>query len=185
MRNTIVNRHALSLTAIAAAVAFSATASADITEAEVVSAQKAWGDAVVMLSAHFDEGGVEKARSSAREVIDAAYGYNMGPVLFKPTLAPIPQNIRLTADGALAYFVGHDDNYPEDSGFGIKGWTKVEFENAAIHFAGPVALTMGNVHFTNTDGSITTVDKSFGYQRDDEGNLRIVLHHSSLPFGNQ
>ena len=41
---------------------------------------------------------------------------------------------------------------------------------------------MGNVHFTHKDGSVTTVDKSFGYQRGEDGNLRIVLHHSSLPF---
>jgi hypothetical protein len=26
------------------------------------------------------------------------------------------------------------------------------------------------------------VDKTFGYQRTDGGSLRIVLHHSSLPF---
>lgn len=176
-------RNLLGVAAVSAAMALSANVSAQITEAEVLSAQKAWGDAVIMLSEHYAEGGIEKARDSARQVIDAAYGYNMAPVLFKPTLAPLPQNIRTTADGALSYFVGHDENYPEDDGFGIKGWTKVEFENAAIHFAGPIALTMGNVHFTDQNGTVTTVDKSFGYQQDEEGNLRIVLHHSSLPFG--
>jgi hypothetical protein len=183
MKKLIANRTFLSLSVAAAAMVFASQAAADITEAEVLAAQQAWGGAVVMLSEHYEDGGIDKARNSARDVIDAAYGYEMGPVLFKPTLAPIPQNIRTTSEGALAYFVGHDDNFPEDDGFGIKGWTEVEFENAAIRLAGPVALTMGNVHFTHKDGSVTTVDKSFGYQRGEDGNLRIVLHHSSLPFG--
>jgi hypothetical protein len=183
MKKLIANRTFLSLSVAAAVMVFASQAAADITEAEVLAAQQAWGGAVVMLSEHYEDGGIDKARNSARDVIDAAYGYEMGPVLFKPTLAPIPQNIRTTSEGALAYFVGHDDNFPEDDGFGIKGWTEVEFENAAIRLAGPVALTMGNVHFTHKDGSVTTVDKSFGYQRGEDGNLRIVLHHSSLPFG--
>ncbi|KPQ27328.1 MAG: hypothetical protein HLUCCX14_15205 [Marinobacter excellens HL-55] len=167
----------------AMAVAFSANVDADIAESDVLAAQKTWGDAVVMLSEHYAEGGIEKARETAIRVIGSAYGYDTGPVLFKPTLASIPQNIRLTAEGALAYFVGHNENFPDDSGFGIKGWTAVEFENAAIHLSGPVAMSMGNVHFTHKDGSVTTVDKSFGYQLDESGNLRIVLHHSSLPYG--
>ena len=32
------------------------------------------------------------------------------------------------------------------------------------------------------DGQVTKVDKSWGYKLDDVGNLRIVLHHSSLPY---
>jgi hypothetical protein len=183
--NKLATQHKISsLVALAVAAAFSANAHAEISEADVLAAQKTWGDAVVMLSEHYAEGGIEKARNTARAVIDSAYGYSMGPVLFKPTLAAIPQNIRLTAEGALAYFVGHDKAFPNDEGFGIKGWAAVEFENAAIHLSGPVAMSMGNVHFTHNDGSVTTVDKSFGYQLDDAGNLRIVLHHSSLPYGN-
>ena len=125
MKKLIANRTLLSLSVAAAAMVFASQAAADITESEVLAAQQAWGGAVVMLSEHYEEGGIDKARDSARDVIDAAYGYDMGSVLFKPTLAPIPQNIRTTADGALAYFVGHDDNFPEDDGFGIKGWTEV------------------------------------------------------------
>ena len=32
------------------------------------------------------------------------------------------------------------------------------------------------------DGQVTKVDKSWGYKLDGNGNLRIVLHHSSLPY---
>jgi hypothetical protein len=32
------------------------------------------------------------------------------------------------------------------------------------------------------DGKVTTVDKTWKYVKDDAGKLRIVLHHSSLPY---
>lgn len=153
----------------------------NISEADVLSAQRAWGDALVQISKDFESGGIAKAKATANAVLDAAYGYQFGPVLFKPTLAPMPQNIRTTKEGALAYFVGNNKNFPDDKGFALKSWRKVEFKNAAIQLRGDTALTIGNVSFTDKNGKTTTVDKSFGYARDDQGALRIVLHHSSLP----
>jgi len=41
---------------------------------------------------------------------------------------------------------------------------------------------MGNVHFWDKDGKETVVDKTWGYKMDDKGGMRIVLHHSSLPY---
>jgi hypothetical protein len=41
---------------------------------------------------------------------------------------------------------------------------------------------MGKVHFTNSAGDVTTVDKTWGFVKDDAGDLRIVLHHSSLEY---
>lgn len=174
-----------SLLAVSATAAMAVTATkmdTTITQAEVEAAQAAWGDALVQISTDYAEGGIDKARATAEAVIAAAYGYDMGPVLFKPTLTQAPQTFRTTAEGALAYFVGHDPAFPNDTGFALKGWTGVEIENAALFISGDTAKTMGHVHITNADGDLTTVDKSWGYQRDGEGNLRIVLHHSSLPF---
>ena len=31
-------------------------------------------------------------------------------------------------------------------------------------------------------GKVTTVDKTWGFKKGDDGKVRIVLHHSSLPF---
>jgi len=176
---------ALSVAALSASTAIAVTATqieTTITQAEVEAAQTAWGAALVQISTDFAEGGIDQARATAQAVIAAAYGYDIGPVLFKPTLAEAPQTFRTTAEGALAYFVGHDANFPDDTGFALKGWTDVTIENAAIFISGNVAKTMGNVHITNADGTVTTVDKTWGFQRDDAGDLRIMLHHSSLPF---
>ncbi len=170
------------LAATVAAACTSPTQSSSISEANVLAAQQAWGDALVQISMDFEAGGIDNARTTARNVIESAYGYNLGPVLFKPTLASAPQTFRTTADGALAYFVGHDDNFPNDSGFALKGWRSVEVENAALFIDGNTAMSMGSVFITDKDGNVTTVDKTWGYALDSEGTLRIVLHHSSLPY---
>ena len=156
--------------------------SANITEAEVLAVQKGWGDALIQISNDYVTGGHAKAKATANAVLDAAYGYNMGPVLFKPTLTVAPQTFRVSKEGALSYFVGGDSNYPKDTGFALKGWKKVEIENAAIHINGDVASTMGNVIFTDKDGKKTTVDKTWAFKKDDMGKIRIVVHHSSLPY---
>ena len=153
-----------------------------ITEQELTEARKIWGDALVAVSKAFEAGGIDAAKEVASGVIDAAYVYNLGPVLFKPTLASGKKTFRPTREGALAYFVGHSDDYPLDSGFGIKGWRTVVSETSASFIQGDVAMWMGWVTFIDRDGNVTKVEKSWGYKKDDEGTLRIVLHHSSLPY---
>ena len=139
---------------------------ANITEAEVLAVQKGWGDALIQIGNDFATGGFTKAKATASAVLDAAYGYNMGPVLFKPTLTVAPQTFRVTKEGALAYFVGGDTKYPKDTGFALKGWKKVDIDNAAIHINGDVASTMGNVTFTDKDGKKTVVDKTWSFKKD-------------------
>ncbi|WP_333607428.1 phosphoribosyl-AMP cyclohydrolase [Arsukibacterium sp.] len=159
-----------------------ATSSKAITEAELKAAQQAWGQALISISQAYAEGGHAKAEKKARAVLDAAYGYNLGPVLFKPTLASGEQTFRTEYDGALAYFVGGNTAFANDSGFALKGWQGYQFNNAAVHINDNLALTMGHVMLTDSNGQVTTVDKTWGFKKDDKGALRIVLHHSSLPY---
>ena len=166
----------------AAALASTPVYNANITEAEVIAAQGAWCNALVAISKEGETKGQAAAKALAGDVLDAAYGYNLGPVLFKPTLTEAPQTFRTTRDGALAYFVGGDPAFPNDAGFALKGWTACKAENAAIHINGDVATTMGNVMITGKDGNVTTVDKTWKFKKTDDGKLRIVLHHSSLPY---
>ncbi len=153
-----------------------------ISEQEVLSAQQGWCKALVDISATYEKSGQAAARELAGNVIDAAYGYQMGAVLFKPTLTVNPQTFRTTREGALAYFVGGDSAFPNDTGFALKGWQKCEIDNAAIFITGDSASSMGKVHFTGKDGKVTSVDKTWQFVKDDAGNLRIVVHHSSLEF---
>lgn len=156
-----------------------------INEDELLAAQQNWCEALVEISNTYAGNGHSQARALAERVIDEAYGYQMGAVLFKPTLATTPQTFRTTPAGALSYFIGGDSAFPNDTGFALKGWTRCEAENAAFFISGNSASTMGKVHFTGQDGNVTTVDKTWGFVKDDDGNLRIVLHHSSLEYINQ
>lgn len=153
-----------------------------ITEAELKQARQNWGDGLVAISKAYEADGIDGARKVAEGVLDAAYGYGLGPVLFKPTLASGDQTFRPTKKGALSYFVGHDEEYPLDGGFGIKGWREMEDVSSASFIEGDVAMWMGWIILTDKDGGVTKVDKSFGYKKDAEGVLRIVHHHSSLPY---
>jgi hypothetical protein len=153
-----------------------------ITEAEVLAAQKGWCTALVNISNEHDKNGQAAAKKMAEQVIDGAYGYQLGPVLFKPTLAEKPQVFRLTRAGALSYFVGGDPAFPKDKGFALKGWTKCEIKNAGIFITGNTAMTIGNVDFTDKTNKLTVVDKTWGFVKGDDGRVRIVLHHSSIPF---
>lgn len=153
-----------------------------ISEPEVAAAQQAWCKALTDISATYESSGQPAAKALAEKVIDAAYGYQMGAVLFKPTLTVNPQTFRTTRAGALAYFVGGDNAFPKDTGFALKGWNKCEVANSAIFIAGDSATTMGKVHFTNKKGQVTSVDKTWKFVKDDAGKLRIVVHHSSLEY---
>lgn len=157
-------------------------ANTNVQEAEVQAAQEAWCNALVSIAQEGEKRGQKRAAKLAGDIIDAAYGYQMGPVLFKPTLTYGEQTFRTTRAGALAYFVGGDKSFPNDKGFALNGWQACTFKNAAVHINGDVALTQGNVMITGKDGKVTTVDKTWAFKKDDQGKLRIVLHHSSLPF---
>ena len=152
-----------------------------VTVEDVEDAQHAWGEGIVAIAAAHTSGGdyVE----IAREHVETLYAYDLTPVLFKPTLAVI-EPFRPTFDSALSYFVASNNVCPEDKGFAIKGWTNVRFENTAIIVQETTALAMGNYYFTSPDGDEVKVEYTFGYIVDSSGNLRIQLHHSSMPATN-
>jgi hypothetical protein len=170
----------LALGVAACATAYSADAkapTAKITEAQVVAAQQTWGNGIVAISSTHSSGGDYTAR--ATQHINELYAYGMTDVMFKPTLAADDQ-FRETFPEALDYFVGKEGT--EDSGFAIKGWTNTRWESNGIYTDGDSAMAMGNYYFTGPDGNETKVEYTFGYVLDEDGDLRINLHHSSLPY---
>jgi hypothetical protein len=172
----------LALTAI---VALSATgvahadmkADTGLTEEQVTSLKTAWGEGIVQIGAVHTEGG--DYRTAAAEHIDRFYAYGDSPVLFKPTLASENQ-FRGTQDEALSYFVG--GSIEEDGGFAIAPYTNVRWENEGTVISGDTAMAMGNYFFMKPDGTEVKVEYTFGIEQMDDGEPKIVLHHSSLPF---
>ena len=149
-----------------------------ITRKEIIKAQNTWGNAIVAIGKANQNGGDFKGL--AEETVDNLYAYDEGNVLFKPTLAS-EQQFRLTEEDALSYFVGGD--IPEDTGFALRPWSNVRFENAAFSLNCKTALAMGNYFFTDAKtGEETKVEFSFGYIKNKDGKLLIILQDSSLPF---
>merc|ERR1719387_1284248 len=156
-----------------------AQAATEMTKEMVEAAQQAWGDGIVEIAAAHTAGG--DFVQAATDHINTLYAYEQSPVLFKPTLAAEDQ-FRSTFDKALSYFVASNNASAEDKGFAIKGWTAVRFENVDIITEGSVGMSMGNYFFTTPEGDEVKVEYSFGYMLDQYGNVRIILHHSSMPY---
>jgi hypothetical protein len=86
----------------------------NITEEQVLSAQKGWCNGLLAISKAYATGGFAAANATATKILDQAYGYQYGA--------------------------------------------------------------------TDSSGKLTTVDKTWAFVREPDGEIRIVLHHSSLPF---
>lgn len=156
-----------------------------ITYEEVNAAQQAWCDALVKIGKLSSEG--EDYRAFAEQVLSSAYNFDYGKVFFKPTLTFGDQTFRNDRQGALAYFIGGDPDYPNDKGFALTPWVKARFDNVGdnnegIQIYGSVAITMGNVWVTDKDGQEVMVDKTWVFKKGEDGKLRIIVHKSSLPF---
>ena len=150
-----------------------------ITAEEVTAAQKKWSDSLVEIGKIYTFGGDYKAR--AGQALDELYGYSSGlPVLFKPTKAA-DKAIRLTEAEAASYFVG-DGCCAEDKGFAITPFTNVEWDNKGTVLNADTATAMGEYYFTDGGGGVTKAEYTFEYQRGNDDDLKIVLHHSSVPY---
>ena len=120
-----------------------------ITRNGIEKAQQAWGEGIVAMASAHQEGGdyVEIARNHVKTL----YAYGLSTVLFKPTLAAVEQ-FRPTFEQALSYFVASNNACPEDTGFAIKGWTKVRFDNTDIILNESSGLAIVNYFFTPPEG---------------------------------
>jgi len=149
-----------------------------MTKKDVIDAQQAWGDAMVSIGSAYSDKRDYKAL--AAQLVETLYGYEKGPVLFKPTKAAKKQ-FRLTEKEAVSYFV--TGVAPEDHGFALQPWRKVRFENTGIILHADAAIAMGNYYFTDAEtGKETKAEFTFGYVKDENGRVVINVHHSSFPY---
>ena len=158
-----------------------------ITEAEVNQIQQGWCDALLAISAAYQNGGYDAAKAKAAAVIDTAYAYKFGPVAFKPTYSIGDETFRTSRDGALAYFVGPDPTIPQfrDKKLGFatyRHWVRCEIKDYVVQLLGNTANTMGQVILTDAQGQTAAPEKTWTFIREMDGSVRILLHHSSAPF---
>ena len=155
-----------------------------IQEREILEAQQKWGSYIIKIASLYEK---YKSRTvcglQAEIFLKDLYAFDLGLVLFKPTRASNIQ-FRLTEEAAKAYFVGGNEKYPEDSGFALYPWKKINFENAGFIIENSSALVMGNYYLTEENGKISKIEYTFGYTRaiNQNNKLKINLHHSSFPY---
>ena len=140
--------------------------------------QSKWANGIVEIGK--TKNNFEESSSVTSKFINEQYDFQNGNVQFKPTKASENQ-FRNDFDSALSYFIGNNPNFSEDSGFALKPWVNVEFKNESINIYGDIGIAMGNYFFTDENGAKTKVEYSFVYKRVGD-SLKIVLHHSSLPY---
>lgn len=103
-------------------------------------------------------------------------------LLFKPTKASeIP--FRPSLESALSYFIGSNSSFSEDKGFALEPWKHVVFNNSSTSFSKNMCFANGHYFFTNLENKDTKVEYTFGYKAvPSTQNLKIFIHHSSLPY---
>ncbi len=153
-----------------------------ITKSQINEAQSKWGNYVVEIGAL--KNNKEAYVTSTDAMLNQLYAFDLAEVLFKPTGASNKQ-FRLNFEGAKSYFIGGNPNYSEDTGFALQPWVLVKFVNEAVSLNENHAIAMGNYFFTNPNGQEIKVEYTFGYIQDKNGNLKINLHHSSLPYSHE
>ena len=70
-----------------------------ITEKELAEARNNWGKGLIDISSAYDHDSIKKVNSLANGILDNLYGFEFGPILFKPTLSGGIQTFRTDKEG--------------------------------------------------------------------------------------
>ena len=141
--------------------------------------QKKWADMVLKIGNAYRE--KVNLDDLVNELLHGIYAFDHCNILFKPTLAKHDQ-FRSTKEEFISYFLGQNKVCREDKGFAIKNWRSIKFENFKIVNHNDQLLSMGNYYFEDDDYKILKVEYTFGFIKISPDQLRINLHHSSLPY---
>ncbi len=145
----------------------------------VTATQQKWGNLVIEIGNAYKKN--QSLENLTSDLLHNIYAFNHCEVLFKPTLAKNNQ-FRTTKDEFLSYFLGQNKVCDEDSGFAIKGWKSIKFENYKITEQNNQLLAMGNYYFKDNEDKLLKVEYTFGFIKVSNNELKINLHHSSLPY---
>ena len=148
-------------------------------EKKVLIIQKEWANSIISIGKAFLN--KQDYLDITDKFLDRLYFFNKGKVLFKPTKASHKQ-FRRSKNEFISYFIGHDKVSDEDKGFALEPWKSIYFENFDTIFFENILISMGNYFFTNYQDEQIKVEYSFGYMLDNKSILKIVFHHSSVPY---
>ncbi len=150
-----------------------------ITKEQIYNVQKKWGNSIIEIGNLKND--FLACEKKLDKILEELYAFEKGPILFKPTKASqIP--FRSTKEGTKSYFIGGNEQFPEDHGFALQQWGKVRFENKLFLIEEKRAIVMGNYFFYNQNNEELMVEFTFGYWQNEKNELKIDIHHSSIPY---
>lgn len=150
-----------------------------ITIQDILEAQNEWGKTIVKIGKMRPK--IEQCVDVVKESLSELYAFEKGDIAFKPTKAS-NSPFRPNMESALSYFIGNNQDFPEDKGFALEPWEKVSFNNEHIILEDNRAVAMGHYFFYQANGEKVKVEYTFSYVKIGNGELKIDVHHSSLPF---
>ena len=146
-------------------------------EEDIINIQKEWASGIVKMGELSNDR--DSLESFTSDFLDKIYDFD-NKVLFKPTKAANEQ-FRNSKGSAFSYFIAGDNREcQEDNGFALSNWTEILFDNSNIIINEDIAIAMGNYTFKN-EASKIKVEYSFVYKNYGD-EIKIILHHSSLPY---
>ena len=147
---------------------------------KIENVQKEWSKYILDIGEAFRNG--KDYKKLGEELLDKLYSFdNNNKISFKPTM-PGKKNFRFLKKDVLSYFIGSNEKSNNDSGFALKGWKKIIFENYNIIQINNLALAMGAYFFEDSSNKTIEVEYTFAYLLENSENTKIILHHSSIPY---
>ena len=156
--------------------------SAEEINKKIAITQQSWAAGIINIGKAYLE--KKDYVSLTRILIDDLYFFKKGKVLFKPTRAS-HRPFRSKKNEFISYFIGYNKVSAEDKGFALEPWKNIKFNNFDFANFDNILISMGNYIFTDYNENEIKAEFSFGYILDkNENKLKIIFHHSSLPFNN-
>ena len=150
---------------------------------KIKKAQKRWADGIINIGKYYFE--KKDYIALTNNFIEELYSFKDNKVLFKPTKASKKQ-FRKNKNEFISYFIGHNKVSDEDKGFALEPYKSVQFINFDFSIFENIIISMGNYIFTNYEDEKIKVEYSFGYILDEnEDELKIIFHHSSVPYNTE
>lgn len=147
---------------------------------EIEELERRWCDLLLDASQTQAAGG--DAGSAVDRLLSEVYAFDECQVMIKPTLGFGDHTFRTTRAEARSYFLGNDPGFPEDVGFATLPWKAVRFENRGVLEQEEQVVVMANFWFERAEGGEVMVDKTLVLRMFPDQKLRIVAHHSSIPY---
>ena len=142
--------------------------------------QRSWATGIISIGKAYLE--KKDYLSLTKKLLDDLYFFKNEKLLFKPTKAS-HRPFRSKKNEFISYFIGYEKVSDEDKGFALEPWKSIEYNNFDYAEFDNILISMGSYIFTNYKAKKIKAEFSFGYILDkDEKKLKIIFHHSSLPF---